>query len=65
MSNKFLLLAKQEIVNILENKYPDISSKDATSIALDIIQNIDWTNSALMHKDLSQIVEIHIRNKTF
>lgn len=55
MSDKALLIAKEEIISTIQYNKPDLSYFEVEEIAKHLLDAIDWDNSALMHKGLEWI----------
>ena len=61
MSEKALLIAREEILNTIQKNYPDTSYAEASKLATNLLNIIDWDNPALMHKDMEWITMFYMR----
>lgn len=61
MSEKSLLIAKEQIIDTIQRNRPEWSYSKTEEIAEQILKSIDWNNIALMHKGLEQIVILKSR----
>ena len=64
MSEKALKLAKDEILRAIQSTYSDISTDEAQSLSEELLDAIDWDNSALMHKSIAWITKFYLQRKT-
>ena len=62
MSEMALLLAKKEIIRTIQDNYSKVSYDEASKIAEDLIEKIDWDDSALMHKGISWITKSYLNS---
>lgn len=63
MSEKALLIAKEEIIRTVQKINPDTTYEEASDLAAELIDIIDWDNSALMHKGISWITEFYLKSQ--
>ena len=62
MSEMALLLAKEEIIRTIQDNYSVVSYDEASKIAEDLIEKIDWDDSALMHKGIAWITKSYLNS---
>lgn len=62
MSEKALLLVREEIIQIIQEKYPKVSYEKALDIAADLISKIAWNDSTLMHKGIPWITNYYLKS---
>lgn len=62
MSEKALLLVKEEIIRTVQENYSEVSYDEASKLAEDLIEKIDWDDSALMHKGISWITKSYLNS---
>lgn len=55
MSDKAIAIAMSQISNALEIRFPNFEKEQICELAKNIVELIDWNDSALMHKDLRWI----------
>ena len=55
--------ALQRIKDFFDEKFPDLPGDQTESMAREVVDAIDWENSALMHKGLRWIAEEVYREK--
>ena len=60
MTEKALELAKNDMKEIIRNKYPGFDDSEVDYWCNELIRVIDWDNSALMHKSISWIVNYYM-----
>ncbi len=60
MSEKALLLAKEEILRVIQINRPSFSYDEATELAERLLGTIEWDNPALMHKGIEWITEFYL-----
>ena len=63
MSEKVLELARDEILQTIQKAYPDITLVEAQGLSDELLNSIDWSNSALMHKSISWITNFYLQNQ--
>lgn len=59
MSEKALALAYDQIKAVYAADFPDLGDEKVTEMTENVIKIIDWSNSALMHKDLKWIARFY------
>lgn len=60
MSEKALLLAKEEVLNAIGKKKPELSYDKVSALAETVTSMVDWNNPALMHKGLERIALFYL-----
>ncbi|MBF8984879.1 hypothetical protein IZY60_15160 [Lutibacter sp. B2] len=61
VTRPFLEFAEEEMTKqLLRFSKRGIKEEKATKMAKEVVSNIDWNNSALMHKGLSWIVKNYL-----
>lgn len=60
MSEKALLLAKEDILNAIWKKKPELSYDEVSELADTILSKVDWDNPALMHKGMEWIALFYL-----
>lgn len=61
MSDEFLQFAKREIEKCIIELNGNIGNEQADSIAGNLVNLIDWSNSALMHKGIRHITSSYMK----
>ena len=61
MSEKALLLAREDMIRIILANDAEISYEAATELADRLVKIIDWENPALMHKDMAWITAFYLK----
>lgn len=61
MSEKALLIAREKIIFAIQKNYPDTFYSEASDLATNLLDIIDWDNPALMHKDMEWITMFYMR----
>lgn len=59
-SNKMIEFARKELTSIIMKLVNTIEENKARQISNDIVNVIDWNNSALMHKGLSWMAKNYL-----
>ncbi len=57
MSEKVLLLAREDIIRVLQYELPNLSYEQHFKLANQVLDTVDWDNPAQMHKGLTWITE--------
>ena len=65
MSEKALNLAREQILKSIRRIDPRISPHEAASLSEELLSEIDWENSALMHKSIAWITSHYMQNRVF
>ena len=60
MSEKALLIAKEEMLRVIQTQRPQLSYDEANDIAEKLLDVIDWDNPALMHKGIEWITSFYL-----
>lgn len=60
MSEKALLIAKEEILRVIQANRPKLSYEEAVELAEQLLETIDWDNPALMHKGIEWITLFYL-----
>lgn len=60
MSEKALLIAKEEILRVIQANRPKLSYEEAVELAEQLLEAIDWDNPALMHKGIEWITLFYL-----
>lgn len=60
VGEKALLIAKEEIMRVVQEKRPSKSYEEALETTEQILSSIDWENPALMHKDIEWIALFYL-----
>ncbi len=60
MSEKALLIAREEIMRVIQENRASLSYDEASAIADELLQIIDWESPALMHKDMEWITLFYL-----
>lgn len=63
MSEKVLQVAKDEILRTIKTHYTALSEKEALQLSEELLNAIDWSNPALMHKSISWITHFYLRKR--
>ena len=63
VNNEFIVCVEKELVAIIKRFISTIEEANATQIADEIVNLIDWNNSALMHKGLSWMTKNYLIQK--
>ena len=63
MSEKALQFAKDEILRTITAHFSDISEQEAIRLSDELLDVIDWSNPALMHKSISWITKSYLKNR--
>ena len=63
VSKEFIEYAEKELTSIVMRFVNTLEEGKATQIAKEIINLIDWNNSALMHKGLSWMAKNYLMQK--
>lgn len=63
MTEKAIMIARQEMIQTIWQEQPQFSYEEAAQIANQILSQIDWNNSALMHKGISWITRFYLNNQ--
>lgn len=63
VNKEFIACVEKELVAIIKRFISTIEEAKATQIADEIINLIDWDNSALMHKGLSWMTKNYLIQK--
>ena len=60
MNQKSLLIAKEEILRVIQTNRPKLSYEEAVELAEQLLETIDWDNPALMHKGIEWITLFYL-----
>ena len=60
MSEKALLIAKEEILRVIQANRHKLSYEEAVELAEQLLVAIDWDNPALMHKGIEWITLFYL-----
>lgn len=60
MSEKALLIAKEEIMRVIQTNRPRLSYDEASDLADQLLESIEWDNPALMHKGIEWITMFYL-----
>lgn len=60
MSEKALLIAREDILRVVQAKRPALAYDEAVCVADAILSSIDWENVALMHKSIEWIATTYL-----
>ena len=60
MSEKALLIAREEILRVIQTNQPQWSYETASQIADQLLEAIEWDNPALMHKSIEWITMLYL-----
>ena len=60
MSEKALLIAKEEIMRVIQANRPRLSYDEASDLADQLLETIEWDNPALMHKGIEWITVFYL-----
>ncbi len=63
VDNKFLESVEKELIVHVKRFVSGIEESKASQIAKEIVDKIDWNNSALMHKGLSWMTKNYLMSK--
>ena len=63
MGEKALKIANDEILKTIVVNYPGITNEEATRLSEEVLEAIDWNNTALMHKGIAWITKAYIKRK--
>ena len=61
MSEKALLIAREEILRVLQESNCDMAYEEITVLADQLLELIDWADPALMHKDIEWITKFYLQ----
>lgn len=62
MNEQALAFALEVIKDVYRTDFPDYTPEQIDNLAQDALNAIDWTNSALMHKDLKWIARRYLKS---
>lgn len=60
MSEKALLIAREEILRLIQTNQPQWSYESVSQIADQLLEAIEWDNPALMHKSIEWITMLYL-----
>lgn len=61
MSEKALLIAREDIIRVIRENNSEISYEVAIELADQLVKTIDWQNPALMHKGIEWITMFYLK----
>ncbi|MBQ8803332.1 MAG: hypothetical protein IJZ53_06850 [Tyzzerella sp.] len=63
VSREFIKFAEQELATVVKRFANSVEEVKATQIAKEIVELIDWNDSALMHKGFSWMAKNYLAQK--
>ena len=64
MSEKALLIAKEEMMRVIQMKKTNLSYEEASDLANRLLEVVECENPALMHKGIEWITEFYLEQLT-
>ena len=62
MSEKVLLIIREEMMQIIQRKKPYLSYEEALDVTNHIIDVVQWDNPTLMHKGIEWITSFYLNS---